>query len=144
MSEVRWQIFEDCPYWQLLGMKIERAAAGSARLFMLCGNKLLQLFGQMHGGALASLIDSSVAVALSLTLSPEERATTVELKVNYLEPVRAGKIYAESKIVKRGKSIIVGTTEVTDQDGRLVAIGTVTYMVLNIRQAAFVQRETNS
>ncbi|MHB1256661.1 MAG: PaaI family thioesterase, partial [Dethiobacteraceae bacterium] len=74
--------------------------------------------------------DSSVAVALSLTLSPEEKATTVELKVNYLEPVRAGEIYADSKIRKRGKSIIVGTTEVVDEAGRLLAIGTVTYMVL--------------
>ncbi|MCL4462581.1 MAG: PaaI family thioesterase [Firmicutes bacterium] len=131
MSEIRWQTLQDCPYWQLLGMKVEYAAPNSARLFMFCSNELLQLFGQMHGGAIASLIDSSVAVALTLTLYPNERATTVELKVNYLEPVRAGKIYAESKIVKRGKRIIVGTTEVTDQDGRLVAIGTVTYMVLN-------------
>jgi acyl-CoA thioesterase len=133
MSEVVWNAFQDSPYWRLLGMKIESAAAGSARLYMPCSEELLQLFGQVHGGAIASLIDSSVAVALSLTLSPDEKATTVELKVNYLEPVRAGEIYAESKLVKRGKSIIVGTTGVTDREGRLVAIGTVTYMVLKKR-----------
>jgi len=130
MPEIVWKAFQDSPYWQLLGMKIECAEAGKARLVLPCKRELLQLFGQVHGGAIASLIDSSVAVALALTLSPEEKATTVELKVNYLLPVRAGEIYAESKLVKRGKSIIVGTTEVTDQDDRLVAIGTVTYMVL--------------
>jgi acyl-CoA thioesterase len=135
MFETVWKAFQDSPYWQLLGMKIERAETQIARLYMPCKNDLLQLFGQVHGGAIASLIDSSVAVALSLTLSPDEKATTVELKVNYLEPVRAGVIYADSKLVKRGKKTIVGTTEVTDQDGRLVAIGIATYMVLNKRQA---------
>jgi len=124
------QAFQGSPYWQLLGMRIEDAEPGSARLALPHKNELLQIYGQIHGGAIASLIDSSVAVALSLTLSPEEKATTVELKVNYLEPVRAGEIYADSKIRKRGKSIIVGTTEVVDEAGRLLAIGTVTYMVL--------------
>lgn len=133
MSETVWRAFQDSPYWRLLGMRIEHATVGSARLSMLCKSDLLQLFGQVHGGAIASLIDSSVAVALALTLSPDEKATTVELKVNYLEPVRTGEIYADSKLVKRGKKIIVGTTEVTDRDGRLAAIGTVTYMVLEKR-----------
>lgn len=133
MLEAVRKAFQDSPYWELLGIRIERVTVGSARLALTCKSDLLQLFGQVHGGAIASLIDSSVAVALALTLSPEEKSTTVELKVNYLEPVRAGEIYADSKIVKRGKKIIVGTTEVTDQDGRLVAIGTVTYMVLGKR-----------
>lgn len=127
------QAFQDSPYWQLLGMRIEHAEPGSARLALPHKNALLQICGQVHGGAIASLIDSAVAVALSLTLSPTEKATTVELKVNYLEPVRtAGEIFAHSKIRKRGKSLIVGTTEVVDEAGRLLAIGTVTYMVLKV------------
>lgn len=130
MLEIVRQSFQGSPYWQLLGMRIEHAEPGFARLVLPHKNELLQIYGQVHGGAIASLIDSSVAVALSLMLLPTEKATTVELKVNYLEPIRAGDIYAESIIKKRGRTIIVGTTEVVDEARRLLVIGTVTYMVL--------------
>lgn len=130
MLEIVCQAFQDSPYWKLLGIRIERAETGFARLVLPFKEDLLQLYGQVHGGAMASLIDSSVAVALSLTLSPAEKASTIEMKLNYLEPVRSGDIYADSKIRKRGKTIIVGTTDVVDEFGRLLAIGTVTYMVL--------------
>ncbi|MBS3946850.1 MAG: PaaI family thioesterase [Dethiobacter sp.] len=130
MLEIMRQAFQDSPYWQLLGIRIEHAEPGFARLVLPFKNDLLQLYGQVHGGSIASLIDSSVAVALSLTLSPAEKATTTEMKVNYLEPVRAGEIYADSKIRKKGKTLIIGTTDVMDENGRLLAIGTVTYMVL--------------
>ncbi|MBS4022716.1 MAG: PaaI family thioesterase [Dethiobacter sp.] len=118
------------PYWELLGISVVRWETGFARLVMPVKKDLLQVYGLVHGGAIASLIDSSIAVALTSGLAPGESASTVELKVNYLAPVLEGKIFADTRIVKRGKTIVVGITEVVDEEGRMVAIGTATYMIL--------------
>ncbi|MEW6662487.1 MAG: PaaI family thioesterase [Bacillota bacterium] len=122
--------FEKSPYWRLLGLEIVEMEPGFARMVMPVTPKLLQLYGQVHGGAIASLVDSAVAAAMGCSMSPGERATTVEMKINYLAPVTEGQVYAESKIVKKGRTLTVGTTEVTDGNGRLLAIATVTYMLL--------------
>jgi acyl-CoA thioesterase len=122
--------FEKSPYWRLLGLRIVRMEPGFARMVMPVTPELLQLYGQVHGGAIASLVDSAVAAAMGANMSPGERATTVEMKINYLAPVIEGQVYAESKIVKKGRTLTVGTTEVTDGNGRLLAIASVTYMLL--------------
>ncbi|HSW35961.1 MAG TPA: PaaI family thioesterase [Candidatus Limnocylindrales bacterium] len=118
------------PYWELLGMKIVCQEEGFARLEMPVKNELKQAYGVVHGGAIASLIDSSIAVAIISGLAPGESATTVEIKVNYLAPVVEGKLFAEAKIARKGRTIVVGIIEVTDATGALVAIGTSTYMIL--------------
>jgi len=122
--------FEDSPYWRLLGLEIVRMEPGFARMVMPVTPELLQLYGQVHGGAIASLVDSAVAAAMGASMSFGERAATVEMKINYLAPVTEGQVFAESKIVKKGRTLTVGTTEVTDGNGRLLAIASVTYILL--------------
>lgn len=96
--------------------------------------KLTQAAGFAHGGVTASLIDSAVGIALCTTLQLQEWVTTVELKVNFLAPARLGLLKAKGRIVHRGKRIAVGSGEVRDRQGRLVATGLVTYMILESRR----------
>jgi uncharacterized protein (TIGR00369 family) len=83
----------------------------------------------MHGGAIASLIDSAGGLA-ARTLTHPAIVTTVEFKVNFLAPIRRGEVSAEGRVVHRGRRTAVSEVEVRDEADRPVACGLVTLMIL--------------
>lgn len=129
---VKTRNFAQSPFWQLLGISIRSTGAGRAELLMPIEEKHIQLAGVVHGGATASLIDSAVAVALWELDTPKTGSTTIELKVNYLAPALPGdELVARAEIIHSGKRIVVGTVEVRNQEGKMIAYGTATYMIFN-------------
>ena len=119
----------DSNFWHLLGMSVEKREKGKATVVLPVSDKLRQLYRVVHGGAIASLIDSVIGVAANTLLPPGKRAATVEMNVNYMLPVTGGRLTATATILQQGKRIIVGTAEVHDDQGRLVACGRATYIV---------------
>ncbi len=118
-------------YYQLLGFEVVDLAEGYARLRMPASEKLLQFQDAVHGGAIYSVADAAVAVALLTTCESEEQVVTIEGKINYLAPVQAGgEISAVGRLVQRGRQIALGDVEVRDNTDRLVAKGLITYMVV--------------
>lgn len=115
-------------YWKHLGMRVVIGGDGKAGVELEVTEKLLQRLGNMHGGALASVIDSAIGVAINQQLRPEEDAVTVELKINYLRPVNKGKIRGEGKVIQIGQKIIVAQGEIINESGEIVAIGMATFM----------------
>ena len=81
---------ETAPYYQLLQIRLEEIDAGFARFRMPFRRELMQAYGVVHGGAIASLADTAVAFALMTLIQPGERVTTVEMKINFLSPVSEG------------------------------------------------------
>ena len=72
-------------------MRVEHVEENFARLTMPFRGEITQPLGTVHGGALASLADSAMAIALLSASGPNKRVVTIELKINYLEPVTEGK-----------------------------------------------------
>ncbi|HEU4390174.1 MAG TPA: PaaI family thioesterase [Blastocatellia bacterium] len=120
--------FQTNHFPQLLGFEIDSIEPGRARLSVAVRQELLQLQGVMHGGAIASLIDTAVAFAIIGDVPPEARFTTVEMKVNYLSAIRAGRAIADARVIRNGRRIIVAECDVTDSTGKLAAKGLVTYI----------------
>jgi uncharacterized protein (TIGR00369 family) len=90
--------------------------------------------GAVHGGLVCTLLDSACGCALHSTLPQGKGYTSVEIKVNYLKPVRAssGELTAVGTLVKAGSR--VGFTEgvVTDASGAVVATATSTLLVFDL------------
>jgi len=118
---------------RLLGIEIDTIEEGRAVLSVEVRTELKQLQGVMHGGAIASLIDTAVAFAILGASGPQDRFTTVEMKVNYLSAIREGRITAEARLLRDGRRIIVAECDVFDDKGRLAAKGLLTYIRLNER-----------
>jgi acyl-CoA thioesterase len=123
--------FETNHFPKHLGFEIDLVEPGRARLAVEVRRELLQLQGVMHGGAIATLIDTAVAFAILGSSSTDIRFTTVELKVNYLSPIRGGRVVADARLVRDGRRIVVADCEVFDSEGKLAAKGLVTYIKLN-------------
>ncbi|MBC2723962.1 PaaI family thioesterase [Desulfosporosinus sp.] len=126
---VRVADLETGNYWKHMGMTTVVGDDGIIRVQLTINENLLQFYGNVHGGVIASLIDTAIAVAVNQQLDPDEGASTVELKINYLRPISKGTLWGEGKVIQKGKSIVVAQGEIKDEEGRLLAIGTATFMV---------------
>lgn len=87
--------------------------------------------GSLHGGLIATIADEAVWFAIEDRLKSSRHTTTTELKVNYLRPAAgAVKLFGRARLLKAGRTLCVGTVELTDDRGTLCAFATVTYMLL--------------
>ena len=115
----------------LVGIEIDSIDNGRAQLSIEVQEKHLQLQNIMHGGAIATLVDTAVAIAIIGASKPGARFTTIEMKINYLSPIKEGRVTANAHLIRDGRTIVVAECDVVASDGKLAARGLVTYMRLN-------------
>jgi uncharacterized protein (TIGR00369 family) len=125
---------EDNLYWRYLGVAVEDAKPGWVRLRVNVRDELRNAAGApVHGGVMSALVDMAVGGALG-TLSEAAAGgvnqSTLDLNVSFLAAATEGPIFAEGKILRRGRTIAFGEASVTDAGGRLCAVGRATYMII--------------
>jgi uncharacterized protein (TIGR00369 family) len=116
------------PFAKLLGIELEEIDSGIATLAFDIKPELKQNHGVVHGGAIASLIDSATAFAIISLLPLEEHATTVDLTISYLRPLTEGRVRAVARVLRSGKRLIVVSAELLDERGTLAATALSTYI----------------
>ena len=114
-----------------MGMRITELAWGRATFEMTSAEFRLQPSGVVHGGNIATLIDSAAFWACYLAMgSDEDGLASVDLKLNYLAPARVEDLRSTGTLIKAGKTLSYAEADVRTGDGRLVAHGTSTLMRL--------------
>lgn len=122
------QALDSVPFARFLGIELDEIDAGVATLSFEIKPELKQNHGVVHGGAIASLIDSATAFAIISLLPTDEHATTVDLTIGYLRPLTAGRAKAVARVIRSGKRLIVVTAELFDDRGTLAATALSTYI----------------
>ena len=117
---------------ELVGAELSEAGDGRAVVRLRAGERHLNPGGTVHGGAISTLVDISMAEAIGTTVAEEdERPVTVEMKVNYMAPGKPGVILSEASVRKAGKRMTVVEAEVVQEDGgEVVALATGTYTIV--------------
>lgn len=118
------------PIYRHMGMRVIEAGDGRSRLELDACSKLHSLYGMLHGGVPATIIDSACGIAVGSTLNAGEICVTVDLRINYISNLKEGVICAEGKVLHRGKQTGVAQAEVKDEAGNLIAVGMSTHMIL--------------
>ena len=90
----------------------------------------LQAYGIVHGGVLATLIDTATFWAAFLRIPDPDGLVNIDLKLNYLQPVIDGRLTARGTCLWPGNTISYSEAKVFAGDKRLIAHGTSTLMVL--------------
>jgi uncharacterized protein (TIGR00369 family) len=90
----------------------------------------LQPFGIVHGGVLATLIDTATFWSVFMRLPQDAGLVNIDLKLNYLRPVLNGTITARGECIRSGRAISYAEARVADSTGKLIAHGTSTLMAL--------------
>jgi len=113
-----------------LGIKVDRLSGGEAKLSMEVDKRFHNPMGTLHGGIMTDLADACMGLATMSTLRGGETFTTLELKMNFLRPVYQGKIVCEAKVLHRGRTIALAEAAVKNSEGKEVARGVATQMIL--------------
>jgi uncharacterized protein (TIGR00369 family) len=116
------------PFARLIGIELEHVASGTATLAVNVRKELTQNQGVVHGGAIASLIDTATAFAIISLLLPREKVSTVDLAISFLRPVTGGRLKAVANVVRAGRRLFVVSAEVFDTQGRLITTALSTYI----------------
>jgi uncharacterized protein (TIGR00369 family) len=88
--------------------------------------------GTVHGGVLATLLDTAAACAVHSTLEVGEMYTSMDLTTRFLRPVtvESGVLTCEGTVLQRGRRTALAQASLADGAGRLVAHATSTCMIL--------------
>jgi uncharacterized protein (TIGR00369 family) len=89
----------------------------------------------LHRGVLCDVADAAMGIAYGATLDEGETFTTLELKINFLKPVRTGRLVATGRVVKGGHTVGLVECDVADDKDHLVARASSTCMILRGDQA---------
>jgi uncharacterized protein (TIGR00369 family) len=112
---------DTAPFETLLGLKIDHAAGGEALLTMPFTVKLANGGGVMHGGAMASLADTAVAMAIKSLLPHGTTFATTGLTMEFLAPVVSGVVHARAHVQESEGRTFQGVCELLGEDRQLYA-----------------------
>lgn len=113
----------------VVGIRLEEVRQDYARMRLPFRSVLNQPAGVMHGGAIATLIDTVVVPAIASGYEEPRRFLTIDMQIQYMSAVIGEDAVAEGWIVKRGRSTVFCRAEVMTAKAGLVAAGTLVYKV---------------
>jgi acyl-CoA thioesterase len=108
------------PFERLLSMEIVEAVDGRAVLRMPFLIDYAQGAGLMHGGALVSLADTAVVMAIKSIIAPQSHFATIALDTKFLLPVKKGVVTARAAVKGGEDRLLKGEATVYDEEGRAV------------------------
>jgi len=112
---------------ELLGFYVERVQEGRAIFHLDVHSGHKQIHGVVHGGILAALADTTAAIAAYTVVPRGVELATLELKINYLEPVPGGRVKADARVLRGGRNFIVTECEIFNESGSLAAKALLTF-----------------
>jgi uncharacterized protein (TIGR00369 family) len=119
------------PFTKTLGITVVTYTKEEVTARIAWDEALCTSGGVLHGGVLMALADSTGGGCAFLNLpAGSTGTTTVESKTNFLRAVRSGYVQARSRPLHTGRTLIVVETDLTDDQGRLVARVTQSQLVL--------------
>jgi uncharacterized protein (TIGR00369 family) len=123
-------IVNTSPFPDHMSMRLSAIELDKAVIELRTGPCHLQPYGIVHGGVLATLIDTATFWAVYMRIPEESGLVNIDLKLNYLRPVESGLLIAEGRAIRSGNSISYAETNVLNEKRELVAHGTSTLMTL--------------
>lgn len=128
------KVIQLMPFAAHLGLEFIEGGDGWVRLRLPFKKENTTMADALHGGAIASLIDTTGSMAAWTTSEIANQryfGSTVAVTVNYLSGVIAQDCVAEGRVLKRGKEIIYSDVRVTNAENKICAQGNVIYRIVD-------------
>jgi uncharacterized protein (TIGR00369 family) len=123
--------YPNLPIGEHVGFRMSEVSKGRIVFEGQPAGNMLNLIGTVHGGYAAAILDSALALSILSALDADADFTTLEIKVNYVRPIAVGMaVRAEGNVVHVGRRVATAEARLSDLEGRLLAHGTTTCLVL--------------
>lgn len=122
------------PIVNLFGFEFDSLESGKVTFSLQPDESHFNLLGMVHGGAMATLLDSVMGCAVHTMLPQGRGYTTLNININYVRPIglTTGRVFAEGTVVHTGRSTALATGKVVDAKGKLLATGETTCMLFDV------------
>ncbi|MDH4112580.1 MAG: PaaI family thioesterase [Actinomycetota bacterium] len=118
------------PFHASMGISVEAVEKGEVELRLETRPDHANLQGTVHGGVLATLLDTAAGLAVRSAIAPGSRHVSVNLDVQYLAPAEGTVVlFATGRIVRMGRRLAFAEAEARDADGVVLAKAQVTVAV---------------
>lgn len=133
--KARWQVefvraararMKASPAGQMLNFTLKSVRKGRAVMRLRVEQKHRQIHNVVHGGILAALADTSAAMAAYTVVPRGVELATIEMKINFLEAVPGGTVYAHGRVLRVGRNFVVTECEIR-RSTRLAAKALLTF-----------------
>src|SRR5690242_7691581 len=114
------------PFYRHLGLELDALADGRSAIRLPFRKEYGNTRGEVHGGAVATLVDAAMSQAVRSTVPQDSRVATITMTVNYLAPA-VGELLCRGTVVKGGRSLMFVEAEVVDSGGGVVTTASATY-----------------
>ena len=121
---------EDDNFIQLIGLTVSRFENGTCSTEMQLCRHHLSLAGRVHGGVLASMLDTTLGVAVYSALPKGKACATLSFNVSFFRPAVAGKLRCTGRVGNITRQTAYACGEIHDDAGRLIASATGTFFVM--------------
>ena len=119
----------------LIGARLTEKEGGRARYELTVGPDHLNRRGVAHGGVAASLLDMALGTAVVSAIAPEEWCGTMQISVQFREPIFPGPVTVEGRMARRGRTAAFAEGEVRDAGGKILATAQGTWTIWPSRPA---------
>jgi len=117
------------PFYEHLGLKLDALADGRSAIRLPFQKYFSNTRGEVHGGAVAALVDAAMSQAVRSTIALGASVATISMNLNYLAPAH-GELTCKGTVVRGGKSVAFAEAEVTDEKGSAVCRGSATFRLM--------------
>ena len=125
------QVFEKFFLAKFLGLNFEYflktvndTEENALKITFSVNEMLMNPQGSLHGGVMAIVMDISMGHLLNKTVG---EGATIEMKIQYLRPIREGEVTCEGRFIKKGRTLSFMESRLSDQAGKLAAVATATW-----------------
>lgn len=126
-SDLRQELaarMDAAPFYGWAGIGLVSAEEGRVEIEMAVEPHHLNLQGFVHGGMIATLLDTACGLAVRTRVEPGRRHVTAQLNVLYLAPAQTGRVLARGTVTRVGMTIAYAEAEVVDARERTLARAT--------------------
>lgn len=117
------------PIFETLNFRIDELNDGKCVAFVPRQKQYDGIFETFHGGLLMTIADSISACAILTKTGPDKTIATTDMNIRFLAPCKTG-VLASAKIIKLGRTLCPVAIELFDENGKLVAVAQVSYMII--------------
>jgi uncharacterized protein (TIGR00369 family) len=129
------QAINQGPFFKHMSMQVTDIGIGYAVVAIDIGKEHMNPFGGLHGGAIASAIDTAAYWSAYCELSEDSGLVSIDLNVDFLAPVADERVMVHGQRIKSGKTIWLAAAQMSDRKGKILAHGTSKLMVTRDKQS---------
>lgn len=125
------QQMNDNALYRTLGIRIEEACDGKADSCLVPNPNVCWPFpDQVHGGILATLMDTTMAWAVSSKLEQGLTCTTIDLNIQYIHPAKQPPLYCHAETTQYTRRLGFVRSEIRNADGQILTAGQATFRII--------------